>query len=173
MFEINYVSVCQHLRSQVLLEEVRFTTIQILCHQHQIALMLLGILLLSSGHYSFTFSATDFITYSSFLTNLSSTPSLFSEDDLYHRKRKANRLPHLSLYIRMHFIFSPVQQRCFSSSSIKPILTIFESIYSTTQESHTIYHSTFFLNIQYFLNIILHISLKLHVIFNIIRPQAQ
>jgi len=100
MFEINYVSVCQHLRSQVLLEEVRFTTIQILCHQHQIALMLLGVLLLSSGHYSFTFSATDFITYSSFLTNLSSTPSLCSQKMTYitEKEKLTDYLIFLSIY---------------------------------------------------------------------------
>lgn len=133
------------------------------------------ILLLPSSPHSFTFSETDFITHSPFLTNLFHTLSLFSEDDLYHRKEK---LTDYLIFLRVYacILSSLLFNRDDFLPSIKPISTIFESIHSTAQESHTIYHSAFFLNIQY-LSAILHISFKLqfflitHLI--IIRPQSQ
>lgn len=161
MYEVNYLFLSVNTwDAKCFLEQIRYTAVLIHNHQREIALMLLGILLLPSSPHSFTFSETDFITHSPFLTNLSSTPSLVLRRWPISQKKKTNRLPHLSPCIRMHLIFSPVQQRWLPSSSIKPISTIFESIHSTAQESHTIYHSAFFFWIFNIL-VILHISFKL------------
>ena len=123
MYEVNYLFLSANIwDAKCFLEQIRYTAVLIHNHQHEIALMLLGILLLPSSPHSFTFSETNFITHSPFLTNLSSTPSLCSQKMTYITEKE--KLTDWLIFLSIHTcilssllfnrgVFLPLQQSQF------------------------------------------------------------
>lgn len=157
------------------LEQIRYTAVANSQSPTWTVLMLLGILLLPSSPHSFTFSETDFITHSPFLTNLSSTPSLCSQKMTYITEKETNRLPSsFSVYTHASYLLSCStgdDSFLFNKANFNYIW-----IYSpTAQESHTIYHSAFF---WIFNILVLSFTSRIQFFFKItqfiiIRPQSQ